>query len=106
MLREEKTMVYYLVNLILFKHYNMANSLIKKHFLKMRNCSEIFKANVRRLQALSLQYEGIERKKKPQAVQSSKAELLLFDKCDRRLKRAEKYFKRANSAWGLGLTYY
>ena len=46
MLREEKTMVYYLVNLILFKHYNMANSLIKKHFLKMRNCSEIFKANV------------------------------------------------------------
>ena len=53
--REEKTMIYFLVNLILFKHYDMAASLIKKHFLKMSKCSDIFKANIRRLQALSLQ---------------------------------------------------
>lgn len=42
-------MLYYLANLILFKHYNMANSLIKKHFLKMKKSSDIFKANIRRL---------------------------------------------------------
>ena len=49
--KDEKTMVYYLVNLILFKQYNMANSLCEKHYLKMKNdqCSHIYKANVRRL---------------------------------------------------------
>lgn len=29
-----------------------------------------------------------------------------FNQCDRQLKRAEKYFKRANCVWGLGLTYF
>ena len=51
---EETTMIYYLVNLILYKQYNVANLLIKKHFLPMKKLNDIFKANVRRLQALSL----------------------------------------------------
>ena len=51
----EKTMIYYLVNLILFKQYNVANSLIKKHYKKMKkDVTQIFKANIRRFQALSL----------------------------------------------------
>ena len=51
----EKTMIYYLVNLILFKQYNVANSLIKKHYRKMKkDVAQIFKANIRRFQALSL----------------------------------------------------
>ena len=59
--KDEKTLVYYLVNLILFKQYNMANSLSEKHLLKMKNkCSDIFKANVRRLQALSIQYASLQ----------------------------------------------
>ena len=95
-------MIYYLVNLILFKHYNMADSLIKTLFLRMKKCSEIFKANVRRLYALSMQYNCIEKQNK----QDSDTQLNLFDKSFRRLKRAEKYFKRADSAWGLGLTYF
>ena len=32
----EKTMIYYLVNLILFKQYNVVNSMIKKHYRKMK----------------------------------------------------------------------
>ena len=55
---DEKTLIYYLVNLILFKQFNMANSLIKKHYIRMKKCSDIFKANMRRLQALSL-YQSI-----------------------------------------------
>ena len=51
---DEKTMVYHLVNLILSRQFNVANSLIKKHYLVMDKCSNIFKANVRRFQALSL----------------------------------------------------
>lgn len=51
---DETTMVYYLANLILFKQFNVANTLIKKHYLHMKKCSSLFKANVRRLQALSL----------------------------------------------------
>ena len=55
---DEKTLIYYLVNLILFKQFNMANSLIKKHYIPMKKCSVIFKANMRRLRALSL-YQSI-----------------------------------------------
>ena len=51
---DEMTMLYYLINLILYKQFNVANILVQKHYLAMTKCSEIFKANVRRYQALSL----------------------------------------------------
>ena len=50
---EEKTLVYYLVNLVLFKQFNVADSVITKYFLPMTKCSDLFKANVRRMHALS-----------------------------------------------------
>ena len=56
--QDEKTMAYYLVNLILFKQYSLARHLIKTHFLKMKKTSDLFKANVRRLQALALAEGG------------------------------------------------
>ena len=51
---DEMTMLYYLVNLILYKQFNVANVLVKKHYHPMKKCSEIFKGNVRRYHALSL----------------------------------------------------
>jgi len=51
---EERTMVYFLVNLILYRQFNVANACIKRHFIPMKQCSNLFKGNIRRLQALSL----------------------------------------------------
>ena len=47
-------MIYYLSNLILLKQFNVANSLIKRNFIHMKKCGNLFKANMRRLQGLSL----------------------------------------------------
>lgn len=46
---DEKVLIYYLINLILYKQFNVANSLVKKHYLEMKKCSNIFKGNFRRL---------------------------------------------------------
>ena len=86
---DEKTMIYYLANLILLKQFNVANSLIKRRFLPMKKCSGIFKANIRRLQALSIcrmfhNEDGL-RKKKHVSHQEKSARLIKIDHC---LKRA------------------
>ena len=99
-------MLFYLVNLILLNQFNVANSLIKKHYLTMKKCNQVFKANVRRFQALSLRrmYESENQKKKTKITQNEK--YIRKNKIERILKRAEKHFNRAECAWGLGLTYY
>ena len=91
---EEMTMVYYLVNLILYKQFNVANSLIKKHYLPMKKTNDIFKANVRRLQALSLfqMFTGEQKNSRvnPMSSQAQTEKQSRMSKIDRCLRRAEK----------------
>lgn len=91
-------MIYYLTNLILFKQFNVATLAIKKQFLKMKQCSDLFKANVRRLQAFvlvtSVQNPPTHDSKRQPVAAIKAATQVDYDKCDRCLKRAEKYFKR------------
>ena len=91
---EEMTMVYYLVNLIFYKQFNVANSLIKKHYLPMKKTNDIFKANVRRLQALSLYHMFVSELKNSQlnsmSGQAQTEKQSRMSKIDRCLRRAEK----------------
>ena len=50
---EEKALLYYIVNLILLDQHNLVDQLIKKYFIRMKKCSEVFKGNVRRFQAIA-----------------------------------------------------
>lgn len=107
---DEMTMIYYLVNLIFYKQHNVANSLIKKHYLEMKKCQDIFIANVRRLQALSL-YSMFSQEIKNNRINAMSSEFQAekysrMSQIDRCLKRAEKRFRRAECPWGLGLTYF
>ena len=53
LVEEERALLYYIVNLILLDQYNFVDSLIKKYFLRMKTCSEVFKGNIRRFQAIA-----------------------------------------------------
>ena len=49
---EEGAMIYYLANLIILDQHNLVLSLIEKHYLRMKKCSDVFRGNVKRFQAL------------------------------------------------------
>eukprot|EP00353_Schmidingerella_taraikaensis_P008982 CAMPEP_0185592206 /NCGR_PEP_ID=MMETSP0434-20130131/67151_1 /TAXON_ID=626734 ORGANISM="Favella taraikaensis, Strain Fe Narragansett Bay" /NCGR_SAMPLE_ID=MMETSP0434 /ASSEMBLY_ACC=CAM_ASM_000379 /LENGTH=167 /DNA_ID=CAMNT_0028217823 /DNA_START=383 /DNA_END=883 /DNA_ORIENTATION=- len=98
---EERTMIYHLVNLVLLKQFNVANSLIKRHLIHMKKCGSLFRANMRRLQALSLfrMYE-VESQKKVKNSPTLNELYSRLQKLKRCLKRAEKNFGRSKkSAW-------
>ena len=48
---EEGTLIYYLANLIILDQHSFALSLIEKHYLRMKKCSDVFRGNVKRFQA-------------------------------------------------------
>ena len=48
MSKEEQVLIYYIGCLILLEQYNLANSIIKKYYLRILNCSDIFMGNVKR----------------------------------------------------------
>lgn len=116
---EEGALIYYLVNLILLEQHSLAQSLIEKHYVKMKKCSEVFRGNVKRLQALStfrLLTINIEESKLQSFRRSSISSHRLknsmldleaeADKTERYLSRAIKLFHRVDCAWGLALTFF
>jgi uncharacterized protein YqgQ len=49
MLDDELTIVYYIANLILQEQYSLANSIIEKQLIRLKQCTNTFNGNIRRL---------------------------------------------------------
>lgn len=102
-------MIYYIANLVLAEQYSLACQLIQKYYLRMRNCTEVFKGNVWRLLALGqtrlLEIQNTQKKftnvcKEPVVPSVEKTE-----KIEKSLQRAMLYFKRVDCHQGLGLVH-
>ena len=50
---EEKVMLYFLMNFILKSQFKIADKIILNLYLAMKKCSNLFKGNIRYMQALS-----------------------------------------------------
>lgn len=111
MQEDELAITYYVSNLILLGQFSLANSIIEKHILPLRESSSTFMGNIRRmhglcrLQKLKLKLE----KQKYDSLQpeSSKeaADELRYIKYI--YKQAKTCFKRdGENLWGLALTYF
>ena len=115
---EEGALIYYLANLILLEQHNLAQSLIEKHYVKMKKCSEVFRGNVKRFQALSTfrlltinieesKLQSTRRGSSTHRLKNSMLDLEVeAEKTERYLSRALRLFQRVDCAWGLGLTYF
>ena len=102
-------MIYYIANLILTEQYSLACTLIQKYYLRMRNCTEVFKGNIWRLLALGqtklAEVQCTQKMFTNLRKQSDTPATDKIEKIEKSLERAMLYFKRVDCHQGLGLVY-